>query len=155
MPNLKSIRWMIFKALGGQLLCASFQTAFSPLPSYPCLTFIYPFFTFLVQLEIRSNVWGSWAQKPFQALCFLFAGNSFQPPWSSLNSKGQVWTVADQRRGVWGDAETREEQPRNNSATLGQGSGSFSRHTHSNISSSSLKNETPQQMEDVSILHSR
>ena len=44
---------------------------------------------------------------------------------------------------MWGDAETREEQPRNNSATLGQGSGSFSRHTHSNISSSSLKNETP------------
>ena len=134
---------MTFKALGGQLLCASFQTTSSPLPSYPCLTLIYPFFTFLVQLEMRSNVWGSWAQKPLQALCFLFAGNSFQPPWPSLNSKGQVWTVADQRRGMWGDAETREEQPRNKSAALGQGSGSFSRHTYSSVSSSSLKNEIP------------
>ena len=33
-----------------------------------------------------------------------------------------------------GDAETREEQPRNNSATLGQDPGSASKDTHTNIS---------------------
>ena len=35
--------------------------------------------------------------------------------------------------GKGGDAEIREEQPRNNSAALGQGPGSISRDTHNNI----------------------
>ena len=134
---------MTFKVLGGQLLCASFQTTSSPLPSYPAWHWSTHSSCFWSNWKWEATCGAPGHRSLSKHSCFLFAGNSFKPPWLSLNSKGQVWTVADQRRGMWGDAETREEQPRNNSAALGQGSGSFSRHTHSNVSSSSLKNETP------------
>ena len=61
----------------------------------------------------------------------LFVGNRLQPPWPSLSSKGQVQTVANQGRE--GDAETREEQSRNDSAALGQGPSSTLRDTHNNV----------------------
>ena len=49
---------------------------------------------------------------------------------------GQDWLTEQQQWGVWrgGDAETREEQPRNNSPTLGHDPSSASRDTHTNIS---------------------
>ena len=45
--------------------------------------------------------------------------------------------------GKGGDAETREEQPRNNSAALGQGPGSASRDTHNNIFKLFCRTKTP------------
>ena len=46
---------------------------------------------------------------------------------------GQDWLTEQSQAGEGGGAETREEQPRNNSATLGQDPGSASRDTHTNI----------------------
>ena len=126
-PNLKSIRWMIFKALRGQLLCASFQTTFSPLSSYPA----WHWYTH------SSCFWSSWK---WEAMCGApghrslskhpisclqgIVSNFHDLPWVP---KGKFEQLLIREGG--GDAETREEQPRNNNAALGQGPGSFSGHT--------------------------
>ena len=60
-------------------------------------------------------------------------------------------TVANQ---VTEGMRTREEQRRNNSAALGQGPGSALSDTHNNIFELFIELKR-QQMEDVSILHSR
>ena len=61
---------------------------------------------------------------------FLFVGNRLQPPWPSLSSKGEIWTVVNQRKE---GTEIREEQPRSNSVALGQGPGSTSKDLHKSI----------------------
>ena len=57
-------------------------------------------------LKSSRALWGSW--EPFYGLRSLFIGNRLQSPRFSLNPKGQI------------EAETRQEQPRNNSVAVGQ-----------------------------------
>ena len=71
----------------------------------------------LLSLKLSRTLWDSWAQSPFFVPLFLFVGNSLQPPWASLSSKGQIWTILIREgRGC----REREEQSRNNNATLGR-----------------------------------
>ena len=42
--------------------------------------------------------WGSWVNKPFCVPHFLPLGEKLHPPWSSLSSKEQVQTLANQER---------------------------------------------------------
>ena len=109
------------------------------------------------KVEPSRSLWGSWAQKPFCVPCSLFVGNRLQTPWPSLSPKGQIQTVANQGRE--GIPKTREEQPRNNSAALGQGPGSASRDTHSNIFELFCRAKIPNKWKMLttwwSILHSR
>ena len=62
----------------------------------------------------------------------FLVGNRLRPPWPSLSSKEQIWTVVNPGRDKV-DAESREEQSRNNSAALKQGPGFFSRDIHNNV----------------------
>ena len=56
------------------------------------------FFFFFHLYFVTESLWDSWAHKTFCVLHFLFLGNKLQPPWPSLNSKGQVQTVANQAK---------------------------------------------------------
>ena len=59
--------------------------------------------------ETQRDLVGLLGKNPLCVPHFLFVGIGFlQPPWPSLNSKGQVQTVANQRKG--GVGEIREEQ---------------------------------------------
>ena len=103
-------------------------------------------------MKPRRTLWGSWAWKPFCGPCFLFVGNRLQPPWPSLSSNRQIQTVADQGR------EGMQRQGRNIQETIVQPSGRVlvpPQGIHITISLSSSAELNPQQMEDVSILHSR
>ena len=60
---------------------------------------------------------------------FLSPISLLQPSGISLSSKGQIQTVAN----PGSNAKTREGQPRNNSAALGQGPGSASRDIRNNV----------------------
>ena len=114
-------------------------------PLFPDHVFLFVCFLFCLffttgemepHMKPSRTVWDSWAQKPFCVPHSLFVGNRLQPPWLSLSSKGQIQRAANQgREGM----QTREEQPRNNSAALGQGPGSPQR-IHITISLSSLQN---------------
>ena len=83
-------------------------------------------------LKWNRTLSGSWAQKPFCVPHFLITGSRLHSApmtfpefqWAGSNSCSSV---------KGGDAETREEQSRNNSAVLAQGPGAHSRDTHSNI----------------------
>ena len=48
--------------------------------------------------EIEQDPVGLLGQKPFCVPCSLFVGHRLQPPWTSLSSKGQIRTVANQGR---------------------------------------------------------
>ena len=78
------------------------------------------------KMKQSRTLWGSWAWKPFRQLLI--------------------------REG--GDIETKEGQPRDNSAAWGQDPGSTSRDTHNHACEIFIE-LNPQQMEDISILHSR
>ena len=54
-------------------------------------------------------LWHPCAHKPFCVPHFLVLGNKTQPPWPSLNSKGQVQTVANQKR-EWMQRQGRSRQ---------------------------------------------
>ena len=98
-------------------------------------------------MKLSRILWGSWTWKPFCVPHFLFEGNRLQPPWSSLSSKGQVQTVANQGR------EGRQRQGRSSQETIvwawdrilvpPQGI-----HINS-IFELFCRTRTPQQMEDV------
>ena len=76
-------------------------------------------------LKPSSALWGSWAHEPFCVPNFLFLGSKLQPPWPTLSSKGQGFQGSNScSSGKRGDAETREEQSRDNSASLGKSPGS-------------------------------
>ena len=79
---------------------------------------------------------------------FLFLGNKLQPPWPSLSSKEQLLI----RKG--GDAETGEEQSRDNSAALGQGPGFSSRDTHNNNFEPFCRTKTPNKWKNYLMKHS-
>ena len=61
-------------------------------------------------MKLSRTLWGCWARKRFCVSLFLL--NKEQPPWPFLSSKGQVQTVANQRR------EGMQRQGRSNSETI-------------------------------------
>ena len=84
--------------------------------------------------------------KPFHVLHFLFVGKGLQPPRPSWIPRGIFKQLLI--RG-WGNAETKEQQSRNNNAAKKQGPGSYSRDIHKNVSlSSSAGTKAPTQVED-------
>ena len=95
---------------------------------------------------------GSWAWKSFCALCLSFVGNSLHDLPGS--PKGRL-LQSGCHSGKGRDAETREEQPRNNSEALGQGPSSTSRDTRKTIFEFFTDLNFTNKMEDVSILHFR
>ena len=95
----------------------------------------------LVRKPSRT-LWGSWAWKPFYVPCFLFVGNRLH----SASMTFPEFQRADSNScysGKGGDAETREEQSRKNSAALGQGPGSASRDTQNSIFELFCRTGTP------------
>lgn len=100
--------------------------------------------------ETKQDTVGILGTEPF---CppFLFVGNKLQPLRASLNPKRQVWTVVNQERKRM--PQTREEQPRDKGAALGQGPGYSSSDTHNNNFELVCKsNHPPQQMQGISYL---
>ena len=99
---------------------------------------------------IKTRYW-NWARpcgapgyRSLSVPLFLCVGNRFQPPWPSLSSKGQIWTVANEgRQGMGEDAETREE------TTWGQIKGVQTLHTPWSLSAALPLNhcyKTPHQI---------
>ena len=67
-------------------------------------------------------LWSSWAQKLFSSWF-----PDFQSPWPSLSSKRQIQQISHCSSGKGKNAKTREGQPGDHSAALGQSPGSISR----------------------------
>ena len=88
-------------------------------------------------LKLSRTPWGSLSWKPFCVPHFFFIAKRLQPPWPSLSSKGQIWTVGNQRgEGMQRQGESSQEtvvQPPGRVLVLPQG-------IHVTISLSSLQN---------------
>ena len=76
-------------------------------------------------------------------LCPMFLVCREQAPASMTFPESQRADSNSCQSGKGGDAETREEQPRNNNAALRQDPGSPSRDTHDNISELFCRTKTP------------
>lgn len=90
-------------------------------------------------IETKQDPVGpSQTQKLFQVPFFLLAGKRVQPARPSLSTKGWVQTYLLRKRG---NAETKEEQSRSNSAVIKQGL--CPQEIHIKISLSSGGTQTP------------
>ena len=98
-------------------------------------------------MKLSRTLWGSQVQTLSGSPMFLFIGNRLHsasltfPELQRANSSSCL-------SGEGENAETKEEQSRNNSANLRQGSGSSSREMHKNIFELFCRTKAPTQMED-------